>query len=309
MSLLVVAALLTGGCGDSNDNGPKADNGAASRSAAQSLERAMAQSARAIDGVRSTRASLEQLGARLQPGLAQTGDVIVLLTGKADSSGLDVALLGAAREQRAFLQSAMDALAARTRRAGDAALTAARQAGRRASDQYAQIASAQESALAGLLPSSTTFNTGRLRDAVRSVNSPKSSSGGGAPPIPQGPQPPTGNTGETSVFAGHWTGEATQYAPSGSTQRVGMTTIIEASGRSGTHSEFIVGASHSNDCRGVITSVSYGAYAYTERADSGCIAHTSIQLTPDGSDALRFSETYVTKSGKRGRVVGRLTRG
>jgi hypothetical protein len=114
--------------------------------------------------------------------------------------------------------------------------------------------------------------------------------------------------GDLTVFAGQWTGEATQYAPSGSTQRVGLATTIDATGRNGTHSEFILHTDRTNDCRGVITRSSYGVYEYTERADSGCIARTRIVLTPDGDNALRFSETYFTKSGARGRVIGRLVR-
>jgi hypothetical protein len=161
--------------------------------------------------------------------------------------------------------------------------------------------------LAGLVPPSTTFNTGRLRDAVRAVNKAKRQASEGGGTIP-GAEPPTGAGGDRTVFAGQWTGEATQYAPSGSTQRVGLATTIAASGRSGTHSEFIVGARGTNDCRGVLTRSSYGVYEYSERADSGCIARTRIVLTPDGDNALRFAETYFTKSGARGRVIGRLVR-
>lgn len=301
---VAVVALLTSGCGSSGDK-PEEPN-ASLRAPALALQAAMAESARAIDGVRGTRESLERLTATLQPMVAQTGDAIGLLTAKATANEPSATLLGAAREQRTFLQLAIDASAARTRGAANSAIGRAREAGRRASDQYAATAEQPEAGLAGLLPPSTTFNTGRLRDAVRNVTKVKNDTQGGGE-IPPGPIPP-GNGGDLTVFAGQWTGEATQYAPSGSTQRVGLATTIDATGRRGTHSEFIVGARGTNDCRGVITRVSYGIYEYTERADSGCIPRTRIVLTPDGDNALRFSETYATKSGARGRVIGRLVR-
>jgi len=303
--LVAVVALLTSACGGSDK--PETPEDPSLRAPALALQAAMATSARAIDGVRGTRESLERLAAALQPTAAQTGDAIGLLTAKATGPGPSTTMLGAAREQRTFLQLAIDASGARTRGAANSAMARARDAGRRASDQYAELAQLPEAGLAGLLPPSTTFNTGRLRDAVRTVNKPKpkdTQDGGDIPPAPT----PDDNGGDSSVFVGRWTGEATQYAPSGSTQRVGLATTIDETGRRGTHSEFILNKNRTSDCRGVITRSSYGVYEYTETADSGCIARTRIVLTPDGDSALRFSETYFTKSGARGRVVGRLVR-
>jgi hypothetical protein len=115
-------------------------------------------------------------------------------------------------------------------------------------------------------------------------------------------------TPQRSVLAGTWAGEGTQYAPRGTTQRVSLATTIDASGRTGTHSEFIVGDRSTSDCRGVLRFVSFGRYAYSERSDAGCIATTSIQLTRRGRDALAFTETYSTDDGERGRVTGTLQR-
>jgi hypothetical protein len=117
--------------------------------------------------------------------MAQTGDVIVLLTPKATGDGNENKLLDAARQQRSFLQFALDATRTRSWRAGNSALKRARAAGRRATDAYSAITQ-QSTEVAGLLPASTTFNTGRLRDAVRSVTR----RGGPSPPPPPPPGPP-----------------------------------------------------------------------------------------------------------------------
>ncbi len=69
-----------------------------------------------------------------------------------------------------------------------------------------------------------------------------------------------------------------------------------------------MGNRRTNDCRGVVKRAAYGVYTYSERSDAGCIATTRIELRPDGTGGLRFSETYVIDDGGRGRVVGRLAR-
>lgn len=129
-------------------------------------------SARAIDGVRGTRTSLDSVAASLQTASNQTSDVIGVLGGE-EGDAADL-LADAAREQREFLQHSEDAANARSRASAVAALTKARAAGRRATDAYAETAREADD-LAGLLPASTTFNTGRLRDAVLKVNPPKTS--------------------------------------------------------------------------------------------------------------------------------------
>jgi hypothetical protein len=178
------------GCGGSGDD--KAKGGSESlRAAALSLRQAMDSSARAIDDVHGTRASLERLGAVLQPAVSQTSDVIGLLAPKATSAGPEKLLLKAAREQRSFLQYAVDATSTRSRRSGNSAVARTRAAGRRASSAYADIAQ-DYSELAGVLPSSTTFNSGRILDALHAVNRRKPTKKPGAtPPGPPPPPPPT----------------------------------------------------------------------------------------------------------------------
>ena len=173
--------LSASGCGGGDSKKSSADAGQsqALRAAALSLQSAMDTSSRAIDGVRGTRASLERLGASLEPAIAQTGDVIGVLTPKAGTSTPESKLLNAARQQRTFLQFAADSTKSRSRSAANSALDRARDAGRRASTAYAGIARTTN-ALAGLLPASTTFNTGRLSDAVHHVNAQKPSKKSGS---------------------------------------------------------------------------------------------------------------------------------
>jgi len=195
----VVAALLIAGCGGGDEAAKTttADQAASPlRAAALSLQQAMDSTARAIDGVRGTRDSVDRLGASIQPAIAQTGDVIVLLTPKATGDGNESKLLIAAREQRSFLQFALDSTRTRSRRAASSALQRARDAGRRAANAYTAITQ-QSTEVAGLLPASTTFGTGRLRDAVRNVNR----RGAGSPPPPPArggtPPPPPASTQST----------------------------------------------------------------------------------------------------------------
>jgi len=164
----LVAVTGCGGGGGGSTTTTTTGPSKSARAAALSLQQAMDSSSRAIDDVRRSRTSLERLGASLQPTIAQTSDVIVLLTPQATGSGPEVRLLSAARQQRSFLQFASDAAGDNSRRAANSALVRARAAGRRASDTYAAI-TREDNELAGLLPASTTFNTGRLRDAVRAV--------------------------------------------------------------------------------------------------------------------------------------------
>lgn len=186
--LCVGAVLLAvAGCGGSDE--PATPSVQPLRAAAVSLQQAMDASSRAIDGVRGTRDSLEQVGASIQPTIAQTGDVIVILTPKATGEGTESMLLAAAREQRSFLQFAVDATRTRSRRAAVNALQRARSAGRRATTAYAEITQ-QSSSLAGLLPASTTFNTGRLRDALLAVIDSRPSNAPPSPPPTPSPTPP-----------------------------------------------------------------------------------------------------------------------
>lgn len=186
-SLLVATAALSA-CGLP---GAKADSDESSdktvKAAALSLQQAMDSSARAIDGVRGTRESLDRLGSSLQSSVDQTNDVInVLMPRAADSPG-EQGLLQAARDQRSFLQEASSAAGSRSRASALSALSRARETGQKATVSYTTTAQS-ETTLAGLLPASTTFNTGRLRDAVSTANAApkkkkktttKKSSGGG----------------------------------------------------------------------------------------------------------------------------------
>lgn len=195
----IALAIAATGCG-SNSGGSSGTTVAtasppsskAVRAAALSLQAAMDGSARAIDGVRGTKASLEDLGASLKPTAAQTGDVIVLLTPLASDAEQPAAaaLLSAARQQRSFLQFAADAADSRTASAGNRAIQRARGAGLRASTAYQRIAQNEQFALTGLLPTAATFNTGRLRDAVRNSHKVKGGTKPHSPPPPPGNSPP-----------------------------------------------------------------------------------------------------------------------
>lgn len=168
---LAIAPQVLAACGgDSKDDASGGDS-KSMRAAALSLQQAMDSSSRAIDDVGGTGDALDRLRSVLQPAIAQTSDVIGLLTPKSDGAGTASMLLKAARDQRSFLQFAADATGTRSRRAGNSAMGRTRSAGRQASSAYADIAK-ESTGLAGLLPSATTFNTGRLQDAVLKVNRP-----------------------------------------------------------------------------------------------------------------------------------------
>lgn len=192
---LTSAALMLTACGGDGENSDEDTPQKAVRAAALSLQQAMDSSARSIDAVRGTRDSLERLAASLGPAIAQTSDVIGLLTPQAADAGTERSLLAAARDQRSFLQFSVDATRSRSRRAASSGISRARSAGRRASEAYSEIAQ-DNTQLAGLLPASTTFNSGRLRDAVQKVNqrrtAPSTSTSPGAPPPPPPPTTPSG---------------------------------------------------------------------------------------------------------------------
>lgn len=178
--LLLTAAGCGGGSGGDE---PGANPSESLRAAALSLQQAMNSVSREIDVMSSTRASLDRLGATLQPAISQTSDVIGLLTPKATSDGPEAQLLKGARQQRSFLQFAADAANKRTRASANTSLARARAAGRLATGAYADVAEKQ-SEIAGLLPGSTTFNTGRLRDAVLRVNRGRARTSPPPPPPP-----------------------------------------------------------------------------------------------------------------------------
>ena len=118
----------------------------------------------------------------------------------------------------------------------------------------------------------------------------------------------SGTQAKISGLAGTWVGEATQYAPRGTTQKVWLRTSIDPTGLSGKHSESISGPRGTDRCRGTLSRLSYGQYRYREEADSSCIATTSIQLRLTGTDTMEFRERYRTQDGEPGQVVGSLRR-
>lgn len=158
LSSVAASALLTG-CGGGIDE--------ATKTGAQSLQEAMDASSRAIDEARGTRSSLDNLASNLETAADQTSDVVGVLAAKDDDASQLV--VAAAREQRTFLQQAERAASARSRGTAQTALTQTRAAARRATDAYTKAAR-EIPDLAGRLPASTTFNTGRLRDVVLQAN-------------------------------------------------------------------------------------------------------------------------------------------
>ena len=166
---LGVVAVAAAGCGGSDGSSET------SRAAAISLQQAMNNAARNIDEVQAKRSSLDRLSSVLEPSIAQTNDVVVSLTPKSGSDGIDSQLLEASRQQRSFLQFAANAAEARSWNAGRGDLSRARTAGRRATDSYSAITQ-ESNDLAGVVPNATSFNLGRLTAAVRSANR-KGSSG------------------------------------------------------------------------------------------------------------------------------------
>lgn len=164
-----LASVALTACGGGEDSEEVSQS---TQAAATSLQEAMDSSARAMDRVDGNRNSLDQLASSLQPAISQTSDVIVLMTPKAEGGGVEKQLLTAARQQRTFLQFSLDAAKARSRKSANATLERVRGAGTRAADSYSAVAR-QEPDLAGRVPATTTFNTGRLEDAVRAATKPK----------------------------------------------------------------------------------------------------------------------------------------
>lgn len=193
--LFAVAAGIVG-CGSSK---PEAGEGDI-KTAATSLQKAMTSSSRAIDSVRGTRSSVERASSSLQLALADTGDAISLLTPRATSAKSYSLMLQAARDQRTFLQLAVDATETRSRSAAAGALRRSNAAGGLAADEYAQLART-DGDVAGLLPAPTAFSLGRLRDAITRVNRSRSASN-----PEQGTNPPQAPTTTTATSMYDWPG-------------------------------------------------------------------------------------------------------
>lgn len=195
---LCALVLVIVGCGSGGDDSGEAEP---LRAASTSLQQAMDSVSQAIDVVRGNRDSLDRLGASLEPAIAQTSDIIGLLTPKAGADGPEAMLLAAAREQRSFLQFAAKATGRQSRRSAESALARARSAGRRATDAYADLGQ-KAGDKTGPLPASTTFNTGRVRDAVRTVNRSSSSSGSSSGSSSSGGSGSSASSGSTSCGDG-----------------------------------------------------------------------------------------------------------
>lgn len=163
VSAAALAAILVMplvGCGE-------ADVSSSTRQGAISLRSAMDSASRGIDNVRPTRASLDNLSSSLRDSTDQTGDVIAILTPLGDDPAAAL-LLDAARKQRSFLQDAQTAASATKRSTALASVAQARTAGTAASEAYSAV-TRDFADLAGVVPASTTFAVGRLRDATSSA--------------------------------------------------------------------------------------------------------------------------------------------
>lgn len=177
-TIAAVLLLTAGGGALAGCGGDKVDD--ATRQGAVSLQSAMGSASRAIDNVRPTRSSLDNLASTLRDSSDQTTDVLAVLTGKTDDRAASL-LADAARKQRSFLQNAQTAASDHSRSAALAAVSKASSAGQQAGDAYG-VATREFSDLAGVVPATTTFATGRLRDAISgalksgSTSSKKSSS-------------------------------------------------------------------------------------------------------------------------------------
>lgn len=227
LSLLAFAGISFSaiGCGGEGQDSETA------KAAAISLQQAMTDASRNIDSVSGTRSSLDRLSSVLKPSIAQTGDVIVTLTPKAGSQGVESDLLKAAQQQRTFLQYAADAADSSSWRVGKGNLSRANQSSRRAVDAYQGVAE-EANDLAGLLPPSTAFNLGRLTSAVRAVTRgkpKKNDNNNGSNPSPAGGSCGNGvtvNSATSCSFALNVadeyrrTGSSVVYAPSPVTKQV-----------------------------------------------------------------------------------------
>jgi hypothetical protein len=118
-----------------------------------------------------------------------------------------------------------------------------------------------------------------------------------------------------AAVTGSWEGVVTQYAPSGTRQRISITSEITDAqdGLVGSHSELTVaGQGVGQRCAGGLRERSRDAsivsFDYKETLNpSRCITHTIVSLTPEGSGVLAYRETYETGIGP-GRLVGRLVK-
>ena len=208
----LVAAIALGACGSEavppKPPAPPTASSATTRAASISLQDAMTSASRAFDAVEPTQSSLERLGTSLQPPIAQTGDAVTLLSADENADARDALLLRAAKYQRTFLQFAARATSARTPAAAHSALMRSRRAGRRASDTYEALARTS-TALAGMLPTTTAFNTGRLRDAqkaaARAASATRPPAAVSSPPADTEATP----SGETQFNTGQDAGQAT----------------------------------------------------------------------------------------------------
>jgi hypothetical protein len=241
----LVAAIVLGACGSQavppKRPAPPAASSATTRAASISLQDAMTSASRAFDAVEPTQSSVERLGTSLQPPIAQTGDAVTLLSADENADVRDALLLRAAKYQRTFLQFAARATSARTSAAAHSALMRSRRAGRRASDTY-EVLARTSTALAGMLPTATAFNTGRLRDAQKAAGRAASAANATRPPAavasPPAETAPT-PSGETQFNTGQDAGQAT-YAVACSiestalwcwTPNDGFTVALPSSGR------------------------------------------------------------------------------
>lgn len=167
-SIAAVLLLTTGLSGLAGCGGDKVDD--ATRQGAVSLQSAMGSASRGIDNVRPTRSSLDNLASTLRDASDQTTDVLAVLTGKPDDQAASL-LADAARKQRSFLQNAQAAASDHSRSAALAAVSKASSAGQEAADAYGAV-TREFSELAGVVPATTTFATGRLRDAISTAMKP-----------------------------------------------------------------------------------------------------------------------------------------
>lgn len=128
-----------------------------------------------------------------------------------------------------------------------------------------------------------------------------------APPAEPSASPEATETPEPSL-TGRWRGTGTQYAASGTTQRVTIRVAVGAGERSGTMREHVVGEGHESFCRGTLTRTRAANYLYRDEG-SDCLPESRVRLRLASGVAVDFLERYRVPSGRTGRVVARLRRG
>lgn len=135
-------------------------------------------------------------------------------------------------------------------------------------------------------------------------------------PIP--PRKPTTSRPEQpsiSAYAGRWSGQVVQFAPSGTRQVMSAQSDLGLAGSSlvGDHSETtLAGNGQGQRCGGTLSETRQrGAtvvFTYTETLDTiDCISHTVVSLTMLNSTTMKFYEAYQTRIGG-GHLSGTLTR-